>query len=434
MSTAHRRGSSAQSAPWILPVLGACVLIGVAAFAYGLISDPLRAWQSIHVNFLYWLGLTFASVVISAIYELTASKWGQHVKRLNESVVALIPMVLIAYLGVMAGHETIYHAAHEEFRHHGHELTGGKALWLRTDFLLARDGIVLLLFSFVAIWFIKHALRPALGVAAASRAALRRSPLAQWIIGGYRGYAIERARSTRTRQILAPILVLLYALTMTIIAFDQIMGLDPIWISTLFGAYFFITSLYLAWAALSAASVVARLRRGTDSIARTGRRIVVDDFHSLGKLLFAFCMLSADFFWSQYVVIWYGNIPEETPFILRRVRMEPWSDVSWAVLLFCYAVPFIWLIFKRNKRTPESLFAISVLIMVMVWIERFLLVVPSLWHHPHGLPLGLVEIGVTLGFVGLAGICYRYVVTIFAEAIPERLLDGDGQQGEVGHG
>jgi hypothetical protein len=372
------------------------VLVGAAAFAAALAGGAtVRAWQAFHVNFLFWRGLAFAGVVISAILRLTESRWGWTVRRLGECSAALLPLVLLLQLGIVAGWGTL-----------GPELgdvARAKQLWLAPSSLLLRDGVALLLLVALALAYVYFSLRPDLG--AAKEAGKAAGPLADRLTRGWRGAAAEAARARRITGVLAPLLVLGYCLGFTLFGIDQVMGLDPTWTSTLFGAYFFITSLYLGWAALAAAAALVRLR----GFRELGPAMDDDVLHSLGKLLFAFCFLALDFFWSQFLVIWYGNLPEETPFVLRRVREQPWADVAFTVLLFCFLVPFVALLFKRIKRDPRTLLIVSLLVAGAMWLERFLLVVPSVWQGG-GLPLGFLELGVTAGFCGAAGLCYLWLL------------------------
>lgn len=419
--------------------LFACFLLGVVAFAYGLFSpQPLRAWQALQVNFIYFTGLAFAGVVIAAIYTLTESRWGLRVRRLAECGVALVPLSLLAFVGVAVGHRDFAPAAQ-----HLDHLAPSKQVWLEPSFLLARDGVALLVLALLAFAFVYYSFRVDLG-APPGGFRPKQNGLVAWLTRGFRGYEAERARAKRIQYMLAPALVLAYALVFSLLAFDQVMSLDPTWISTLFGGYVFITTMFLGWATLSAVAVVVSERKGDDALASYGAAITVDDRHDLGKIFFAFCMLSADFFWSQYVVIWYGNIPEETPFLIRRVYEMPWKPVSLAVLILCFGAPFVLLLFRRVKRTKTTLFGVGVLVMVMVWLERFLLIVPSTWVDHEGrplgdpaLPLGLIEVGVTLGFLGAAGLLYRwalgqFVVPARREHSAEALAHGGEDEAEEG--
>ena len=427
MSTARKEGASSSLLRGAAPVLLVLVAVGVISFGVGLSMGmpwTLATWQALHINFLYWMGLSFAGAVISAIFELTSSRWGKNVRRLAETSIALIPLGLVSYIGVIIGHHTVAHHLHDH--HHMEHLNHAKQVWLEPSFMHARDAGALLLLSAVAIAFVYFSVRPALGKGLAERGKAMATPLAKWITRGFRGYERESARSSRIKAFLAPALVIIYAFVMTLIAFDQIMSLDSAWISTLFGAYFFITNLYLGWAVLSFTSVLARRRQQQDLLAEAGKRIRIDDLHDLGKLTFAFCMLSADFFWSQFVVIWYGNIPEETPFIMRRVFMDPWQDVSWAVAFLCFAIPFLLLLPRPVKRNEVSLASITLVVIIMVWIERFLLVAPSVWttetvgdYEMSLAPQLIMGLGVSLGFFGLAGLAYRWLSDTFLLAAPE---------------
>ncbi|MBI5499071.1 MAG: hypothetical protein HY907_02435 [Deltaproteobacteria bacterium] len=377
-------------------VLGLAAVLGAAAFAVAVATGATaRAWQAFHVNYLFWTGLGFSGVVLSAVFRVTDSRWGLAVRRLGECTAALVPLSLLLFLGVVAGYGSLAPDLHH--------LGPAKRLWLQPAFLLARDAGALALLAACALLYLYFSLRPDVG-AARDAGGTPLGSLGAWLSRGWRGAADEARRSRRMTGILAPVLILVYCLVFTLLANDLVMGLDPTWTSTLFGAYFFITNLYAGWAALALAASLARLGdwRGLRATATT------DVLHNLAKLLFAFCFLSMDFFWSQFLVIWYGNLPEETAFVLRRIRVEPWSDLAFAVLLFLFFVPFFALLFKRLKRDPRTLAILSLLVIAMLWLERFLLVAPSVWPHG-GLPLGPLELGVTVGFAGLAGLAYLWL-------------------------
>ena len=168
------------------------------------------------------------------------------------------------------------------------------------------------------------------------------------------------------------------------------MSLDPYWISTLFPAYFFMGNLCGGIAAIAAASFLWRRFTGvedwlSDSIA-----------HDLGKLLLGFTLLWTYLLWSQYLVIWYGNLPEELGFLMVRTTGS-WGVLTWMVLSLCFFIPFAALLSRRMKR-PTPLFVISLITVVGIWLERFWLVVPS---PETGLSLSGVDLLVTLGFFAL---------------------------------
>ena len=132
----------------------------------------------------------------------------------------------------------------------------------------------------------------------------------------------------------------------------------------------------------------------------------------MGKLLLGFCMLTGDFFYSQFLVIWYGNLPEETKYVILRVRQEPWAPLAWTVLVICFGIPFIILLSRKIKSQPKPMMALSALILVGMWLERFLLIAPSLWKGQE-IPLGLSELLITAGFLGAMALTVIFFLNKF---------------------
>ena len=207
-------------------------------------------------------------------------------------------------------------------------------------------------------------------------------------------------------MVFSPILGILYALVLTLIGFDLVMSLSPHWHSTLFGAYYFVGSFYSALAALAVLSFFA-VRKGD-----LKEFIQPKHFHDLGKLLLAFCLVTGDFFYSQFLVIWYGNLPFETRYVLLRIRESPWDLFAWTVLLIAFAMPFAVLLSRKVKTKPLPMMVLGAVILVGMWLERFLLVVPSLWKES-AIPLGLTELLITAGFFGIMGLCVLFFLQRF---------------------
>ncbi|MFQ5960820.1 MAG: hypothetical protein ACE5MG_05450, partial [Candidatus Methylomirabilales bacterium] len=135
-------------------------------------------------------------------------------------------------------------------------------------------------------------------------------------------------------------------------------------------------------------------------------------FLDLGKLLFGFSLTYMAMLWSQYVVIWYGNLPEETHFVMLRLWEKPWALLSWSVLFATFFIPCVIFLSRRAKQTPSIMLAVGTLIAAGLWLERYVLVVPSLWYGK-GVPFGWLEIGVTVGFLGAAGLSYLFFLHHF---------------------
>jgi Ni/Fe-hydrogenase subunit HybB-like protein len=359
-------------------VFSLLVLSGSAAFLHG-ISGPeaARAWQAYLVNFVFWTGLAFGAVLLSAILTMTGARWGRPIKRLAEAPGAFLPVSFLLFWGLYFGKEQIFPWLHEPIGH--------KAAWLNTFFLFARDGTGLLILTALSVAILYTSLR---GDQRIRKVRVTRiEDIAE---------AVEKDR--HAQSVLSPVFALLYALVLSLIGFDLVMSLDPHWISTLFGAYFFIGSFYTGLAAVAVLAGISVLWAKTDGFV--GPR----QFHDLGKLLLGFCIVTGDFFYAQFLVIWYGNLPEETRYVILRTRQEPWDTIAWVVLVVCFVVPFLVLLVRRVKMKPAAMTFLGGLILCGMWLERFLLIAPSL-HHEKPTPPGLMEIVVSGGFLGLVCLC-----------------------------
>jgi hypothetical protein len=199
-------------------------------------------------------------------------------------------------------------------------------------------------------------------------------------------------------RVIAPIVAGLYAVVYTLIAFDLVMSLAPVWRSTLFGWFFFAGCFWSGLTAMALIAVVLRNRLGANNLF-TNPTVM----HDFGKMVFAFSVFWVYLLFAQYIVIWYGDLPVETFFIVQRVHHMPWSPLSVACLILIWAIPFIVLMSQRTKKTPSVLGTVAALGLVGMWLERYVLVVPSL--SPDAIPFGPTQFLISLGFLGVFLIC-----------------------------
>jgi Ni/Fe-hydrogenase subunit HybB-like protein len=350
---------------------GALFLIGVVSFVLGVSGSQVqRVWQAYLVNFVFWLGLAAGSILFVAVLNLTHARWGRPLKRLAEALGAFVPVSFILFWPIYGGRASLFPWIHEPVH--------GKEQWLTVSFFFVREGIAIFLLGAVATALIYFSVR-----ADSVRLSGDRS--------------IEAGACWKWQQALSPLLGILYALVLSLVAFDLVMSLDPHWYSTLFGGYYFVGSFYTALAALG---LLSGLLRKTSPLRVVGR---ARHFHDLGKLIFGFCMMTGYLFYSQFLVIWYGNLPEETRYVVERTRERPWSPLSWVILGACFGLPFFVLLFRRFKMSPRWLMGLTVIVLIGMWFERFLLVAPSIWKSEK-MPLGLIELSITAGFLGAAGL------------------------------
>jgi hypothetical protein len=185
------------------------------------------------------------------------------------------------------------------------------------------------------------------------------------------------------------------------------MSLDPHWYSTLFGGYYFIGSFYCGIVVLYLLALASMDSRSF------GAYISPRQLHDLGKLVFAFSLFTGYLFYTQFLVIWYGNLPEETKYVILRVKLSPWEPLAWLSLFMIFLIPFVVLLSRRIKLRRVPMILLSVMILAGMWLERFILVVPSVWKQGN-IPIGLLEVLITAGFVGLVALC----LTLFLRRVP----------------
>lgn len=372
------------------------VIAGTLLFLLGLRVDPLRSWQSYLVNFLFWGGLAQGAVVFAAIYNVVGAKWGPSPRRCAEGMVVFLPVNLALFF-------PLYFAL-ERFFATVREINPARGAWFDPRFIFVRGGLGIALMTVLSLLFVYYSLRPEVGWGRARRLSPR-SRLFDWITEGWEGDRIEQTRCQRGTDVLAAGVLLAYPLTYTFMAFDLIMALDPFWYSSLFGGYYFISSFYLGLAGIGVVSVLIHRQLGA-AVATPAQ------FSDLGRLLLGFNLTYLAMVWSQYIVIWYGNLPEETHFIIVRLWKMPWAPLSWAVLVLSVLFPFLIFLSRRAKHVPMLIFAVSLSIALGLWLERYVLVVPSLWSDAW-MPLGWIELGVTAAFFGAAGLSYLFFLSTF---------------------
>ena len=188
--------------------------------------------------------------------------------------------------------------------------------------------------------------------------------------------------------------MILYAIAWSFIAFDFVMSLDPHWLSTLIGPYVFMAAFLGGIAATAIMTLFYRRRMALHEFMESA------NIHDLAKLMFAFCVFWAYLFWSQYIVIWYGNLPNEQVFFVNRLA-EPYRVLSIAVFFMLFVLPFFGLLGVKPKKTPAILATFSAIILLGLWIERYVLIYPTLYPGADGIPFGLAEIGAALLFGGI---------------------------------
>jgi hypothetical protein len=378
-------------------VLWTLVVLGAFAFVVSLfVGYSQRAWQIYYVNFVMWTAIAQGGVVFSAAYRMTNGTWGEPLRRIGEAMVSFLPVSLVLFAGVFLGRSDIYPWLHE---------ATGKEAWLNTPFFFARDTVIFLVMMWLSCKYVRASLRTELGPYRAN-VPEQFAKFVERLTRNWEGDAKEAAKSKSTITKLVPALLILFAVLYSFLGFDLLMSLDPGWSSTLYGWLFFLHGFYGALVVITLLAIAARKAFNADSMLSTKQ------FHDMGRLVMGFCMLSGGFFWSQYLVIWYGNLTEEIPYLILRFRSPLWAPLMWYYIIFAFFFPLAVFLSKKAKEKPVVLVVVASIILSSLFVERFLAVAPFLWHEAL-MPFGIMELLVTLGFAaGFALTWFRFVAML----------------------
>jgi hypothetical protein len=338
----------------------------LASVVLALVGDEGGAtfFRSYLVSFAYFLSLALGALFFVLITHLTRAGWSVALRRLAEVFSwTLLPLGLLAIV-LFFGLGDLYEWSHAEEVAHD-PLLQGKSGFLNPTFFILRVVFYFVVWNLLASYF------------------LRRST-AQDQSG-------DPQLTVRMERMAAPGTIL-FALTVTFAAFDLIMSLYPHWYSTIFGVYYF------AGCALGFFCLAAIMMRALQRPDRLGRVLHAGHYHDIGKLIFAFVVFWAYIGFSQYMLIWYGNIPEETVFYSVR-QQGTWLWLSLVLLFGHFIVPFLWLLSRRPKRRPTMLALAALWLLVMHWLDLFYLVVPG--FRPTDAPFHLMDLACFLGLGGI---------------------------------
>jgi hypothetical protein len=391
------QGAVAGRYEMFLGVGAGLAILGLILFVQALLAGPEsadRAWQLFHVNWIYFSGLAAGGVAFAAVQKITNAKWSGMIIRFAEASVAFLPISLLGLILIFtAGYDSIYGPMEMAL----HELQHSKAVWLSHDFMFARLGLGLLALTVLGWKLVWADLVPDMHAVKASAPDERRLRYEHWTRRYDQSSATVVQHEERIRR-LAPKYAVLYVYVLTLVAFDGIMALQPHWFSNLLGGFIFMGAFLGAHMLLALLMIHgARHLRVADLVSPKQR-------HDLGKLCFGFSVFWTYLMWAQFLVIWYGNLPEETGFVFARLWGH-WLPIGVAVLWGMFIIPFFGLLGVRPKKSRLTLGFFATVSLVALWLERYLLVMPSVTALP-GPQFRVPEAGPTLALTGLFLLSY----------------------------
>jgi hypothetical protein len=354
-----------------MPVIGAVgALVGAVACVILGAANPKQFFFSWLVSFLFFLSLALGALFFVLIQYAVQGGWGIVLRRIGETIFVTLPVMAALFLPVLLGLRDLYSWTVPGAGEHD-ALLRWKAPYLNVPFFLIRAALYFGIWSFIALRYY-------------------RGSRSQDVTG-------DPGVSARLRRLAGPAIIVL-ALTQTFAAIDWIMSLTPHWYSTIFGVYFFAGS-FVGFIALLSVVVVAMRRAGLlDTV------ISAEHLHDIGKFLFAFTAFWAYIAFSQFFLIWYANLPEETFWYKARIEGS-WMAVSLVLMAGHFGAPFFYLMGRGVKRKGSTLAVGGAWLLTMHFVDLYWQVMPTL--HPEGLRPSVLDIAalVTVGgcFVAAAG-------------------------------
>jgi hypothetical protein len=350
----------------VLPLV--MIAVGVAAVAIGFMSDPTRTWASLLINNFYFNAIALAGTFFVAVQLIAQSGWSVAVIRVPEAMGAFMKYGMLGMILIFVfGHHDLYHWTHPELYDKASPeydaILAGKSGFLNIPFFMVR------IIAYALIWV-------------GFTFMIRKRSLEEDQLGGVDSY--------RRKVTLGAVFIVLFAVTSSTSAWDFLMSIDAHWFSTLFGWYTF-AGLFVSGMAMMALLVLYLKSRGyMDHVNES-------HLHDVGKFMFAFSIFWTYLWFSQFMLIWYANLPEEV--VYYQIRWIYFKKLWVANLLINFIAPFLVLMTRDAKRKTQVLWVAGFIIIGGHWLDVYLMVTPGTvgahWH------IGFVEIGTFIGYLGL---------------------------------
>ena len=440
MSSASSVLEEAQPRPLpqpLMQILAAMTVVGIIAFVMALRNDAQTAWLAFHANYIYFTMLSVGGLLFSNILVIVSAHWPGPLRRMFEGLAAFMPVsFVLGCIGVLGG-DYIFEWKREGAVH-------GKEFWLSASRVYGTDLVILGILTLLSMWFLKTSNRPMLKKLADNGTGFAQNMAKSWT-KDWKGDVEERDAAFALLSKRCAPLVYFLSIGMSFFIFDQVMSMEQTWFSNVFGAYVVWGGLLSAMAAVALCSSLYQDTEGFEGL------ITEERMHDVGKMLFAFSIFWMYLFWSQYLVIWYGNLPEETQFFQDRLGNQflidkgaalsqtafakSWSSwdfemsrldtaygwtamATWASL---WVIPFWVLMSQKAKKSKWVLGPVAAMMLFGFWLERNLLIWPSVIKDDSTSYLGVYQILIALGFAGAFGLVFLTYTRVFPTiAVPKK--------------
>ena len=366
-------------------------LVGLIGLAVGFTTDHAQFYKSYLLAFIFVLGVPIGSLALLMVHHLSGGRWSLVLRRTFEASSNTIPLMALLFIPIALGMHELYEWSHAD-------VAASDPLIRHKVAYLNPTGFLVRAVAYFGIWSVMALL------------------LSRWSTQqDTQSFPLDRFNKVSGPG------VLILGLTVTFASVDWVMSLDPHWFSTLFGLWFLVG---MALTALAFSIVVAAVLHNNTHMAKA---LSVDRFHDYGTLMYAFIMLWAYLSYSQFLIIWSANLPEEIPYYLRRFG-DGWQGLTLLIVAGHFVLPWMLLLFRSTKRTTSRLVGVASLMLVMRFLDMFWLIAP--WTKQGAFGVHWMDVAAVLGLFGLwvGAFCHllkgRALLPVGDPYLPEALADG----------
>ncbi|MEN8224733.1 MAG: quinol:cytochrome C oxidoreductase [Bacteroidota bacterium] len=348
----------------------ALIIIGIATLSYGFYTNPVKTWANYLMNNYYFLTLGIGVTFFGALQYIANTGWSAGFNRIYQAVGNIIPVIAILMIPILfLGMQDLYHWAHEGVADHD-PLIAHKAPFLNMPFFVLRY-----IFYFL-VWILLTQM-------------IRRFSLKEDKLGGMKYF--------KKMEFYSKVYIFALALTFSLATFDWIMSIDVHWFSTIFAIRNFAMAFYHGTVVLTVILII---------LSKLGYIPWFSKAHlgDLTKFIFVLSIIWTYMWLSQYILIWYANIPEETVYYLPRTKGE-FQILFWGEFVLNWLVPFVLLLSTKIARNQNAVLVIAIILIIGQWIDLYQQIIVGTYG---ALQIGLIEIGSFLGFLGLFALVVAY--------------------------
>ncbi len=345
----------------IKTILAVFIVIGVASLAYGIFAySPTKVWSALLLNSVNFLTIGLGATFFVAVHIITQSGWHVSVQRIPEAISMSLPFGAIFMIIMLFGLNNVFHWIHEV---HHDPLIMKKEAYLNVPFFITR------LFIYLAVWILFTYV-------------LRNLSKKSDLNDGLKYYNKSRTY--------AALFIVFFAITIVTFAWDWLMSIEAHWFSTLFGWYVLAGVIVKSFAVIIIIVAILRKLGYLEFITK-------ENIHDLARYLFSFAIFWMYLWFSQFMLIWYANLPEETLYFIKRV--DNYGFLFYLNLILNFLIPFLVLIVRKFRRILWIVTSIALVVFAGQWLDHYLMIFPGTMLDVQ--KIGIFDIGLTIGFIGI---------------------------------